>query len=387
MAGAAMLAGCATASPVAAAGQQALCEAQGVRVFTGFPEAGRHDCVIAPDGSVVISVDHEPSVEEGINPSPWYAFRIEASPAGHRTVVLDYSDYRHRYSPEISRDGRSWSLLPDQQVTLNDRRTRASLSLDIPSGGLWVAGQPMSPSRQALAWTRDETGGRGFAEKTYGTSRRGADLQGFVRAPEGATASIIALTRQHPPEITGEYAYKGFLDRLLTRDDAAAKAFRAAHRIILAPMPNPDGVDGGHWRLNAGGIDLNRDWFMLTQPETQQASRWVAAEANGTPVVAFFDFHSTNRTVIYAPPLDAPSPTIAFLPALKERLDAALSEPPKWSYNHNLEGGTSKGWALATLKAPGITVELSDDETEEDARRIGELVADAMIDYFSFAKE
>ena len=30
---------------------------------------------------------------------------------------------------------------------------------------------------------------------------------------------------------------------------------------------NPDGVDLGHWRHNAGGIDLNRDWSVYNQKE------------------------------------------------------------------------------------------------------------------------
>jgi transcriptional regulator with XRE-family HTH domain len=38
-------------------------------------------------------------------------------------------------------------------------------------------------------------------------------------------------------------------------------------------------------------------------------------------VVAMMDFHSTDRTVIYAPPLESPSPTIGFLPQLKQAFD------------------------------------------------------------------
>lgn len=32
---------------------------------------------------------------------------------------------------------------------------------------------------------------------------------------------------------------------------------------------NPDGVDNGHWRHYAGGIDLNRDWANFNRPETR----------------------------------------------------------------------------------------------------------------------
>jgi hypothetical protein len=92
------------------------------------------------------------------------------------------------------------------------------------------------------------------------------------------------------------------------------------------------------------------------------------------------DFHSTDRTVIYAPPLDAASPTIGFLPALKTAFDSALKAPPAWSYAHNANGGTSKGWALEQLKAPGITVELWDQIPFSDARAVGAAAADALVE-------
>ena len=61
----------------------------------------------------------------------------------------------------------------------------------------------------------------------------------------------------------------------------------------------------------------------------------------------------------------------------------SVSAPPEWSYNHNPNGGTSKGWALEALKAPGITVELWDQIPTSDARKLGATAADALIEYFS----
>ncbi len=159
--------------------------------------------------------------------------------------------------------------------------------------------------------------------------------------------------------------------------------FRARHRIILAPMPNPDGVDGGYWRLNAGGMDLNRDWVTLTQPETKALTGWIKEQAGDRRVVSMMDFHSTDKTVIYAPPLTAPSPTIDFLKALKTKFDTTLPKPPEWNYAHRADSGNSKSWALETLKAPGITVELWDQIPTEDARALGAAAADALIDYFA----
>jgi hypothetical protein len=359
---------------------EVLCEANGLAVDVNFPSAGRHHCVIAPDGTAVVSVDHEPALSEGINPSPWYAFRIRSDKARNTTVTLDYTDYTHRYAPYVSPDGKNWVALPADRLKLNDRKTRAMLSLDLPKGALWVAAQPISSAGDAINQTRVALFNANFQEKRYGTSLGGKPLVGFVGG--GSIDAIVAITRQHPPETTGEAAYHGFLNRLVTRNDPAAAAFRARHRIILAPMPNPDGVDGGHWRLNSGGMDLNRDWGKFTQPETKALSQFIKDQAGTRRVVAMLDFHSTDRTVIYAPPLDSASPTIGFLTALKQKFDTSLAQPPEWTYSHNPEGGTSKGWALDELKAPGLTVELWDQISVTDAKALGAAAADAMIEYF-----
>jgi hypothetical protein len=375
---AAGLAGCSSLQPPQ---QNTICVGAGMTVDAAFPSAGRHDCVIAADGSVVVSVDHEPALVEGINPSPWFAFRIRSDQPRTVTVTLDYTDYEHRYAPHVSQDGANWTELSADKVTLNERKTRASLKLEVPKGVLWVAGQPISPSRDNVDWTRKTIAGKGFTEQRYGASLEGRPLVGFVGG--GGMDAIVALTRQHPPETSGQEAYRGFLDRLVTRNDDKAVRFRAKHRIILAPMPNPDGVDGGHWRLNAGGVDLNRDWGKFSQPETKALSDWIKTQAGSRRVVSMMDFHSTDRTVIYAPPLDAPSPTINFLPVLEKVFKDRLSAAPEWSYGHNVNGGTSKGWALEQLRAPGITVELWDQIPEADARALGAAAADALIDYFS----
>ncbi len=359
-----------------------MCAGQGLAVFADFPAAGRHDCVIAPDGAVIVSVDHEPSVVDGINPSPWFALRILAEAGGERTLVLDYTDYRHRYSPEISTNGRDWSAVPEERIALSEDASRASLRLDLGTGETWLAGQPVVSAAQQVAWTREAVTPAGFSEVVYGRSLDDRALIGFLGGNRDADRMVVAFTRQHPPETTGQDAFRGFVSRLTAPGDAAIAALLESHLVLLAPMPNPDGVDGGHWRLNRGGIDLNRDWGPFTQPETQALSQWILREAASRQVVAFMDFHSTNRDVIYAPPLDAPSPTMDFLPFLEQRFKDRLGAPPQWSYAHNENSGTSKGWALEALSAPGITVELWDETSRPNAERLGEVIAEALADYF-----
>jgi len=377
-----LLAACATpgGGPVRAP----ICQGAGFSIDIGFAASGIHRCVIAPDGSAVISVDHEPAVVEGINPSPWFAFRVKSAGQHTLKVTLDYTDYTHRYLP-WTRTGETgaWMQLAEDRVVLNEKKTRATLTLDAPRGVMMVAGQPVSASADNIAWTTEAVKAQGFARSAYGKSFRGRALVGFAGDGASGDGALVILTRQHPPETTGQEAYRAFVRQLMQRDDQAAKDFRAKHRIVLAPMPNPDGVDKGHWRLNDGGVDLNRDWGPFTQPETKALSQWILKETAGRRTVAFMDFHSTFKSVIYAPPLDASSPTIAFLPFLEQRFKERLAAAPEWSYAHNVNGGTSKGWSLEKLQAPGITVELWDQIPSADARALGVAAADAVIDYFA----
>ena len=54
--------------------------------------------------------------------------------------------------------------------------------------------------------------------------------------------------------------------------------FLTKYRILAFPIMNPDGVDLGHWRHNAGGIDLNRDWSKYHQPEIKNVIRFIEKE-------------------------------------------------------------------------------------------------------------
>ena len=66
--------------------------------------------------------------------------------------------------------------------------------------------------------------------------------------------------RQHPGESMAEWCAEGFLERLLSPDDALAKKLRAECVFYIVPNANPDGSIRGHLRTNACGANLNREW-------------------------------------------------------------------------------------------------------------------------------
>ena len=358
--------------------QQPLCKTNGVSVFTDFEGAGHHVCTISGEDEIVLSVAPE---GEPINPSPYYAFRLEAPAPSFLRITLDYSTHEHRYTPKWSRDRQVWRTAPDDAVTVSPNAHEAVMDVALQTGATWIAAQPLQSPSEALDAVRIALADAGFTERVYGHSIDGRPLIGFVGGSAAPYAPlIVALTRQHPPETTGAAAFMAFVQTLAAPE---AAAFRNSHRIMLAPMPNPDGVASGNWRWNNGGQDLNRDWGFFAQLETQALGAFIESEAQGRTVEAFFDFHSTQQSVVYAPALDADSPTIAFLPFLQNSLRQKLgAQAPQWTFNHRVNSGTSKGWALDVLHAPGITVELGDEVSDAFAQEIGETVAFATIEYF-----
>lgn len=363
---------CATppASPINQAHE---CLVSGVRISADFTSGGRHDCnVKGTEATLTVEPETLP-----INHSPWYAFRLDAETTTSITVVLEYAEATHRYHPHVSNSDGVWSRLDPQFVAIDPDGKRARLTLTPKAGQpIYVAAQPIETTEAAHAFMR-ETLPAGFSAVEYGRSIDGAPLIGYV-AGDGPDL-IVALTRQHPPEVTGAQAFRAFVKKI-TAEAPDAQAFRQGRRILLAPAPNPDGVARGHWRGNAAGKDLNRDWSAFSQPETQALAAFIEREAQGRQALVFLDFHSTNRSVIYAPPLDSRSPSIDWLSVLKARLDA-LPTPIPWSYSHTAANGVAKNWALDRLSAPGVTVELADTATPTETAAVGSAVAEALIAY------
>ena len=225
---------------------------------------------------------------------------------------------------------------------------------------------------------------------------------------EGTPAIIWLSYNVHGNEPASSEAAMKVLYALVDPNNKDSKEWLKNVIIIIDPCINPDGRDRYvNWYNNAVGtkfnatpfarehqepwpqgrtnhynFDLNRDWVTQTQPETRALASWIKEQAGNRHVVSMMDFHSTDKTVIYAPPLTAPSPTIDFLKALKTKFDTTLAHPPEWNYAHRADSGNSKSWALETLKAPGITVELWDQIPAADARALGAAAADALIEYF-----
>ena len=356
-----------------------LCTAHGVSISTDFSSAGQHGCAIRPDG-FVLSVWPEPAIDNVINPSPWYAFQVSGQSDGPVRVKIDYSKFRHRYTPRMSYDGEVWLELDEGSAVVSDDERILSLDLPPVSGSYFVAGQPLLTGEMVDQRTEELVDQFDLVSETVGSSHENRPIIALTIGNPDAHRLVVALTRQHPPEITGTNAFFEFASTLLI---ALQEDDLKETRILFFPMANPDGVENGYWRHNKGGVDTNRDWYTVTQPEIAAIQAKIHAEAEGKTVAAFLDFHSTWRTLVYTPPLDSTETDMTFPNALKTEFDRAFTPKPDWIVGHNADNGTSKNWALVTFNTPGLTIELGDEVSRQDARIIGSTTAEVLFDYLT----
>ena len=276
-----------------------VCEQAGVKVLTDFQGGNINGCEFSSNGQLTISVVPE---SEPINSSPWYAFRLLANATTDVTLVLDYGNYKHRYTPDFSIDGVNWQTYPAAELDLNKDQSRARFSLRVPQGkAVVIASQPLLTSSHYATWLESLKEEHGVAVSSAGQSVEGRPLWRATTPAKKHT--LLLLGRQHPPETTGALALISFVERLF-EDDALATRFRNEVGLLLYPLINPDGVDKGYWRHNVQGKDLNREWGPFSQPENRiidtDVAQWL--ERHDSQLIKAIDFHSTRYDVFYTQP-------------------------------------------------------------------------------------
>ena len=297
-----------------------------------------------------------------INPSPWYGFRIHSDAPRNVEIQFNYpQEFRHRYIPKLSSDGRTWRPADGRSFSV-DSRGNARLKLQLDAGQVRVFAQPPLSPGDFAAWSAQVASRVGTEPQAFGKSVQGRPLQ-LVEFGAGASAPVVlVLGRQHPPEYTGTRALVGFVEALAA-DTPQARGFRERVHVVVAPLLNPDGLAEGHWRGNANGIDINRDWGPFTQPETRALRDALAARGIGPGRVAFMiDFHSTDHDIFYTvaddPSRSQGGVTQQWVAAMQSRF--RIRESPSVARN-----ATTQNWSVCRLGAPSVTYEVGDATPSE----------------------
>ncbi len=319
-----------------------------------------------------------------INQSPWYAFQLKAAKDTSLQIQLYYKQSQHRYWPKVSYHGNYWQALDSSRFTWGHDSTFVTLQLDLDTAWLWLAAQPLETSHHNADWCKRMSIHPAVKWVTFGESLQGRPLYA-LHINEGKKTKrkpiVLIFSRQHPPEVSGYRAMKYFVERIL-KDDELAKAFRQKYHVIVFPLINPDGVDLGHWRHNAGGIDLNRDWAVYRQPETRQVADYCVKTSKKlkAPVLVGVDFHSTQEDIYYnrdnsAPPSALPGFNHRWIQAIQERFPQDIGTEDVSPLGKPI----SAGWFLLQFGAEGLTFELGDEDTNDYLKEKSRIAAEEFM--------
>jgi len=152
-------------------------------------------------------------------------------------------------------------------------------------------------------------------------------------------ATLLLIARQHGNEPAGTEAALALLEHFATAPTALEQEILKFLRLAAIPVANPDGAAVGR-RVNANGVDLNRDWAALSQPET----RMIDAAVRRLQPDAILDLHelpANSAKDSYAENFVETTGSSAALPSLLcQRTQQITKALTSWlrtfGYNHNV---------------------------------------------------
>ncbi len=330
-----------------------------VWITSDFPGGRMKDCSQTSSDTFTVTIAPE---SFPINDSAWYAFQVHSQKPQTIRLLLHYVNGSHRYEPKISRDGENWQSASDLIAEQSDSGQDVELRVPVDSKPLWIAGQELLGTDEVSQWSERLTRLPYVRSEQIGKSVQGRPVEQLTITECDQPNYVYIISRQHPPEVTGAIGMLHFVDSIAGSSDLAQR-FRKRFATLVVPTVNPDGVHQGHWRTNANGVDLNRDWSHFTQPETRAVRDRLlqCRRAGDQRLCLFVDFHSTFNDIFFIP---APNPRIFPAGFTRRWFSSIQSRFPDYDVlvddNHNAHRSTSKAWVNSTLGVTAVTYEFGD---------------------------
>jgi predicted deacylase len=370
------LASCASTLPTVAS--RVPCEAGSFTVVDDFIGSRRGSCAVLSDNHVRLFI--RPEDKNVTNPSAWYAFKLIPHKATTATISLRYEDGYHRYVPKTSSDGLHWTPVDENSVSKTADGTAATLTIALADSPLWVSAQELiTPSTYKL-WSEGLATATDAELTVLGMSKMEQAV--YVLTVNTDSKDVLLLTgRQHPPEVSGAFAFFSFYETLLADTDLAIR-FRNRFQIIAVPLMNPDGVIGGNWRHNLGNTDLNRDWGPFKQPETRLIRDLLdRLDSEGKRIRVFLDFHSTAENVFYTQNEENITRPPGFTKTWLTNAEPRVSESYPFTNSENPTDavGISKNYMYHRYGIPSSTYEVGDETARGAARQAAAIFAEELM--------
>ena len=353
----------------------------GIWISNEYPGARMSDFYKVNDSlyQVVIKPENAP-----INNSPWYSFKVWADTSKNVQIRLSYENGEHRYIPDLSRDGKKWSQIENSNYQPDTLKGTATLTLSLNSDTLWVSGQELITQSTFNKWA-DSLATKPFVtQETVGYSHQQRPIKSLTlsevdkKSPHGV---LIITSRLHPPELPGQMAAFDFIE-VLSSDSELAQKFRQHFEVITFPFANPDGVENGHWRHNAGGVDLNRDWQAFNQPETKAIRDHLLTRVKNDSLKTVYygiDFHSTDENIFYPINRDIQTFPDDFTYQWLDALTAAFPEIEFTVEPFDTSSPITKNWIYKTFGTDALTYEVNDTMNRQKIDEVSQKAANLLM--------
>ena len=349
------------------------CSTDTVKIDFNFSGSGNLSCEVIKSDYIKIFIN--PELDDSINPSPWFAFR-KSEHSKRIKLALDYKNYHHRYHPKISIDKKSWSKIDEANISKKENGKIIVIDFSPSSQKNYVASQELITNFWYNKWYNElENSGR-VRREIIGFSVLKNPIPMFFIEKNINNPYILILGRQHPPEVTGAFAMRGFINQLLNKN-SLSDSFLKNYNILFVPLMNPDGVMNGYWRYNENKKDLNRDWGIFIQPETDAVNKKLI-ELKNKKLALFIDFHSTFKNLFYISDIAEESPMKNFLEDwLLDSRKSLLEANYKYEIinSFNKDNGVSKNYIYNKYKIPSVTYEVSDNEDRDVIQQSSSILA------------
>mgnify|MGYP001174787260 FL=1 len=351
----------------------------GVYFSNDFEGARLNNVTQKNDSSFILKVLPE---NIPINPSPFYAFKVMSNTTKRINLEFDYPyGYKHRYIPKIYSENK-WSIA--DTLSFIEIDNKSILKVVVENKSKIISGQELNSSSIVYDWVEDLIQDRrdfvSFKKIGKTKLKRPFMVIDINKNQTKEKPIIVLITRQHPPEVTGYFAFQSFLSTILEESDLSSK-FLNRYRILAFPLMNPDGVDLGHWRHNSGGVDLNRDWSVYNQKEIKTTVDFISKtlKKNNSKLILGLDFHSTYYDVFYTN-IERLSTSMPFF--LDEWFSSLENSIPNFKVNEQPSTSmqpVSKGWFLNAHKAVGVVYEIGDNTPKDRIKLVGRESAKSMM--------
>ncbi len=263
----------------------------------------------------------------------WFYFCLETEPGRpHSIKIMDmktsaYPEGWMDYAVSASYDRRTWFCIPttfDGDVL--------SIPFTPEKSPIYLAyATPYTYERHVERLKGAQQSPRCTA-RTIGQSLEDRDIHLLtIGEPAPNKRKCWFIGRQHPGETMAEWFLEGLCERLLDAQDPAARKLLDKAVVYMVPNMNPDGTVLGHERMNAAGIDLNREW-LGPSPEKSPEVFCVRREMHAIGVDFCLDAHG-DENIPYV--FLAGRPFSDRVEGLRERFKAAFLEAsPEFQTEH-----------------------------------------------------